>query len=170
MFAQSLFHVWLLFNIWFFSPGQQSPLSLKCHAKVRNEYLRTVLSPHGKTFSPSSGTPSGKNYSNSPVVSPVLKTPIRDANFTSSSQFTPQGTTPPSWTNSTYNRTANPFESAHSHTDLHLPTFLSPGIFTVSSTPSPAGVIVSCLYWVCFIMLYVQFVDSQPIALPYKLV
>lgn len=49
---------------------------------------------------------------------------------------TPQGTKPPSGARRyvTPKNIVNPFECGHD--DLHLPAYMSPGFFTVASTPA----------------------------------
>lgn len=111
-----------------FSPG---PAHKTPGSSTRNElYLKSVLSSpyQHKTNSPLPATPCSSSF----------QTPIRSARNSPSSQLcsTPQGTKPPIPVHATpKQKIVNPFD--HGILDaLHGPMFMSPGVFSIASTPS----------------------------------
>ncbi|XP_061182933.1 protein aurora borealis-like [Saccostrea echinata] len=104
-------------------------------AGSRNElFLRSVLSsPYthdAHSYTPMSATPAGVS------PRPVFKTPVTKDNGSPAVHKTPQGSRPPLGSSSgRKQRVINPFDAALLE-QLDGPVFMSPGVFTVQSTPS----------------------------------
>ena len=102
-------------------------------SNARNDiYLKTLLnSPYHKTYVPMSGTPG---------YSPAYQTPVRTQAQAQSPKpgitSTPQGLSQPGSGRKfvTPKNIINPFDAGFD--DLHLPAYMSPGLFAVSSTPA----------------------------------
>lgn len=95
---------------------------------TRNElYLKSVLSPYHKNYTPLSATPTG--------VNPVFRTPVRSVQNSPAVKDTPDGIKKP--INFTPQRTVpkNPFEYEVEHLEGNI--FMSPGVFSMAgSTPA----------------------------------
>ncbi|KAL4225206.1 hypothetical protein ACF0H5_015897 [Mactra antiquata] len=114
------------------SPGGKKIPGISNNAR-NNLYMKSLMnSPYHKSYTPFSATPG---------FSPVYQTPSRfkqDKHDTpnTGATSTPQGTRPPNGSKRyvTPKNIVNPFDCGHD--DLHLPAYMSPGFFTVASTPA----------------------------------